>query len=392
MLALEGIVVLDLNRRYPGAYSAMFFADFGAEVIKVDPPGSVFPIPVIDSNTEFFAAHFASDRNKKSVVLNLKSDGGREAFYKLVKKADVLIEGFSPKVMKRLKADYDILKEINPRLIYCSLSGYGHTGPYADMPGHDMNYCGIAGATSMVGERNGQPYLVSNYLADMAGAGLHGVIGILIALMARQKTGRGQFVDVTYLDGVISLLAMDASFYFATGQVPRRGETHTTGAAPWAAIHRCKDGEYVTLGCAEPHFWENLCRALGREDLIPHQNSSDEKKREEVVSVLKGIFLTRTRDEWFEFFKDKETCFGPVYYLNETFSDPQVIHREMVVEIDHPRVGKVKQIGIPIKLSETPGQIRSLGTLVGAHTEDILRNLGYSQEELQKLREEKAIG
>ncbi|MDP6560897.1 MAG: CaiB/BaiF CoA-transferase family protein, partial [Candidatus Binatia bacterium] len=373
-------------------YSAMFFADFGAEVIKVDPPGSVFPIPELDSTTEFFAAHFASDRNKKSVVLNLKSDDGREAFYRLVKRADVLIEGFSPKVMKRLKTDYDTLKEINPGLIYCSLSGYGHTGPYADLPGHDMNYCGIAGATSMVGERNGQPYLVSNYLADMAGAGLHGVIGVLIALMARQKTGQGQFVDVTYIDGVISLLAMDASFYFATGKVPRRGETYTTGAAPWANVHRCKDGEYITLGCAEPHFWENLCRALGREDFIPYQNPPDEKKQEEVTKTLKEIFLTRTRDEWFEFFKDKDTCFGPVYNLDETFSDPQVKHREMVVEIDHPRVGKVKQIGIPIKLSETPGQIRSLGTLVGAHTDEILHDLGYSQGEIRKLREEKAIG
>lgn len=391
MMALEGIVVLDLARRYPGAYTAMFFGDFGAEVIKVDPPGSVFPIPVIDSSTELFAAHYAPDRNKKSVVLNLKSDEGREAFYRLVKRADVLIEGFSPKVMRRLKTDYDTLKEINPRLIYCSLSGYGHTGPYADMPGHDMNYCGIAGATSLIGEKNGQPYLASNFLADMAGAGLHGVIGILIALMARQKTGQGQFVDVTYIDGVVSLLTMDASFYFATGKVPKRGETHTTGAAAWAAVHRCKDGEYITLGCAEPHFWVNLCRALGREDLIPYQNTEDEQKREEVTAALKGIFLTRTRDEWFEFFKDKETCFGPVYDLSETFSDPQILHRQLMVELDHPRVGKVRQVGIPIKLSGTPGQIQSLGTPVGTHTEEVLRGLGYSPEELQKMRAAKAI-
>jgi crotonobetainyl-CoA:carnitine CoA-transferase CaiB-like acyl-CoA transferase len=177
MLALEGLVVLDLARRYPGAYSAMFFADFGAEVIKVDPPGAVFPIPAENVNEEKFAAHYASDRNKKSIILNLKSDEGREVFYRLVKKADILIEGFSPGVMKRLKTDYDTLKTINPRLIYCSLTGYGHDGPYAHMPGHDMNYSAIAGALSLVGERGGRPYLVSNLLADMAGAGLHSVIG-----------------------------------------------------------------------------------------------------------------------------------------------------------------------------------------------------------------------
>ena len=391
MLALEGLVVLDLARRYPGAYSAMFFADFGAEVIKVDPPVGCLPIQPENVSEEKFAAYYASDRNKKSIILNLKSDEGREAFHRLVKKADVLIEGFSPGVMKRLKTDYDTLKTINPRLIYCSLTGYGHDGPYAHMPGHDMNYSAIGGALSLVGERGGRPYLVSNLLADMAGAGLHSVIGILIALMARERTGRGQFVDISYVDGVISLLAMDASFYLATGKVPRRGETLTTGGAPWGNIYRCKDGEYITLGCAEPHFWVNLCRALGREDLIPY-HTPPEEKREEVISALAEIFLTRTRKEWCEFFKDKDTCFGPVYYLNETFSDPQVLHRQMVVELEHPNVGKVKQIGIPIKLSETPGQIRSLGVPTGTHTGEILTSLGYTKEEIQKLRQTKVIG
>jgi crotonobetainyl-CoA:carnitine CoA-transferase CaiB-like acyl-CoA transferase len=391
MLALEGLVVLDLARRYPGAYSAMFFGDFGAEVIKVDPPGAVFPIPAGDIDEERFAAYYASDRNKKSIILNLKSDEGREVFYRLVRKADILIEGFSPGVMKRLKTDYDTLKAINSRLIYCSLTGYGHDGPYAHMPGHDMNYSGISGALSLVGERGGRPYLVSNLLADMAGAGLHGVIGILIALLARERSGKGQFVDVSYVDGVISLLTMDASFYLLTGKLPRRGETATTGGAPWGNIYRCKDGEYITLGCAEPHFWVNLCRALGREDLIPYHNPPEEK-RDEVISSLAEIFLTKTREEWFEFFKDKDTCFGPVYYLNETFSDPQVLHRQMIIEQEHPKLGKVKQVGIPIKLSDTPGQIRNLGVPTGTHTDEVLIDLGYSREEIQKLRKAKAIG
>jgi crotonobetainyl-CoA:carnitine CoA-transferase CaiB-like acyl-CoA transferase len=390
MLALEGLVVLDLARRYPGAYSAMFFGDFGADVIKIDPPMGGLPVQPEEVSEEKFAAYYASDRNKKSIILNLKSDEGQEVFYRLAKKADILIEGFSPGVTKRLKIDYDKIKTINPRLIYCSLTGYGHDGPYADMPGHDMNYSAIAGALSLVGERGGRPYLVSNLLADMAGAGLHGVIGVLMALVAREKTGKGQFVDISYVDGVISLLTMDASFYFATGKIPRRGETFTTGGVPWGNIFRCKDGEYVTLGCAEPHFWVNLCKALGREDLAPHHNPPEEK-RDEVISALAEIFITRTRDEWFEFFKDKDTCFGPVYYLNETFSDPQVLHREMAVELEHPKFGKVKQVGIPVKLSDTPGQIRSLGVPTGTHTDEVLCDLGYSREELKKLRQTKAI-
>jgi len=391
LLALEGITVLDLARRYPGAYSAMFLADFGAEVIKVDPPGSVLPIPGVDTSGEEFAAHFAPDRNKKSITINLRHEEGLQVFYRLVRKADVLIEGFRPGVMKRLKADYETLREINPRLIYCSLSGYGHDGPFAPRPGHDMNYCAIAGALSLIGERNGRPYLASNFLADMAGAGLHGLIGILIALLARERTGRGQFVDVTYLEGVLSLMTMDVSLFLLTGRVPRRGETHTTGGAPWANVYRCKDGEYVTLGCAEPHFWENLCRALGREDLIPYHNPPPEK-RDEVIAALEQIFLTRTRDEWEEFFKDKETCFGPVYYLDEALCHPQVRHREMVLEIDHPRLGKVRQIGFPIKLSETPARLRSLGVPPGTHTEEVLQALGYSQEQIRRLRESGAVG
>jgi len=390
MHVLEEITVLDMTRRYPGAYSTMYLGDFGAEVIKIDPPPEKFSLPGVDASTPEFAANYAPDRNKKSIVIDLASDGGQEIFSRLVKKADVLVEGFRPGVMKRLKADYETLIEENPRLIYCSLTGFGHDGPYARMPGHDMSYCALAGALSMIGQRNGPPYLASNYLADVAGAGLHGVIGILLALIAREKTGRGQFVDIAFLDGVISLLVTDASLYFATGKVPRRGETPTTGAMPWANIYRCKDGEYISVGCIEIHFWENLCRAVGREDLIPHHSPPPEE-RDKVISEIGKVFLTQTRDEWFEFLKDKETCVGPVYYLNETFSDPQVLHRRMVVEVDHPELGKIKQTGIPIKLSETPGQIRSLGTLLGAHTNEILHDLDYDQEAIEDLRRSGAV-
>lgn len=390
MLALENVLVLDMNRRYPGAYSAMFLGDFGAEVIKIDPPGSTYPIPNIDTDSEKFTAYFAFDRNKKSIIINLKIPEGRKIFYELIRRADVLIEGFRPGVMERLQADYPTLEKINPRLIYCSLTGFGHDGPYSKIPAHDANYCGLGGILSFIGPKGGPPYLASNFLADIAGAGLHGAIGILIALIARTKTGRGQFIDVAYLDAVISLLAEQASYYFLTGQVPRRGETHNTGAAPWSNIYKCKDGEYITVQCFEPHLWENFCRELGRNDLIPYQNPSEEK-RNEIISILNTIFVTKTRDEWFSRLKNNEVCIGPVYYFNETFSDPHVLHRQMVVEKEHQKFGKIRQTGIPIKLSKTPGQIRNLGTKLGFHTNEIMQAIGYADQEIQRLREIGAI-
>ena len=391
MSGLAGTVVLDLARRYPGAYSTMILGDFGAEVIKIDPPGAALPLLERDTSNERFTAYYALDRNKKSIIIDLKKEDGLEAFYRLVRRADVLVEGFRPGVMSRLKADYATLKEMNPKLVYCSLTGYGHDGPYAGMPGHDANYCALGGVLSLIGPRDGPPCTPSNFIADMAGAGLNGVIGILLALVARQRTGQGQFVDVTYLDSVVSLLTgEDASAYFYTGKVPRRGQTQLTGDQPWYNIYRCKDGEYFTVSCIESQFWENLCRSLGREDLVSHYDEPP-AKRAEVISEFARIFLTRTRDEWFEFLKDKDVCIAPVNYLNETFSNPQVLHRHMVVEIDHPRHGKVRQVGIPIKLSETPGSIRSLGTVNGAHTEEVLLTLGYSQEEIGKLLSSTAV-
>lgn len=392
MLPFSGLVILDFTRGYPGAFTTMILGDFGAEVIRIDPPGMKSRGQDVDP--EELAAYNTVYRNKRSIIINLKSEEGQAVLHRLAKKADILLEGFRPGVMDRLNVGYETLKKINPRLIYCSLSGFGQSGPYVSKPAHDMNYISFGSVLGLIGQRNGSPYLPSNFIADLAGAALHGTIGILIALMARERTGKGQFVDVAYLDSVISMLSLEAPNYFRTGKVPRRGETILTGAVPWTNVYKCKDGEYVTIACIEPQFWVNLCQALGKEELIRLQTQpwGPSEEMDAATSELAEILLTKTRDEWFEFFDGMDVCFGPVYYMNETFSNPQVLHREMVVELNHPRLGKIKQIGHPIKLSDTPAEIRSLGTPDGSHTEEILRELGYTKEDIEKLRSSETVG
>lgn len=388
-LPLAGIKIVDLSRMAPGPYCTMLLADLGAEVIKIEEAG--FGMIPLNVDAETWAAYYALDRNKRSIILNLKMKEARQVVYELVKTADVVVEGFRPGVAKRLKVGYENVRRINPRIIYCSISGYGQDGPYRDLPGHDGNYIAVAGALSAMAIREGRPAIPLNLLGDYAGGGLQAAFGIVVALMARERLGTGQLVDIALVDGVISLLNWEASMFFASGEVPKWGDTPLTGAVPCGYVYETKGGGFVSIGCFEVKFWENLCRALGREDLIPYQYATG-KDKEKVCSQLNRIFLTKTKEEWFQLLSPKDIPITPVYNLDEVFSDPHVLHRKMVVEVDHPKLGKVKQVGIGVKLSKTPGKIRTTAPLPGQHTDKILVSLGRSKEEIKKLRKIGAIG
>ena len=386
-LPLEGIRILDLSRQLPGPYCTLLLGDFGAEVIKVEDPARRWP-PVGETDP----TSLALDRNKKSIALNLKTSDGREIFYELARRVDVILEGFRPGVATRLGVDYETIKKINPRIIYCSLSGYGQDGPYRNLVGHDINYIAIGGVLGITGESGGPPIIPGIQIADLGGGGMFAAIGILVALIAREKTGRGQFIDVAMLDGVVSWLSMHAWMFLAGFQVfPfKRGEMVLNGGVPCYNIYETKDGKYIAVGALEPWFWENLCKALGLESFIPDQFATEERGME-VRSALRDVFRTKSRDEWFDLLKDKDVSVGPVNTFDEVFSNPQVLHREMLVEMDHPTLGKIKQIGIPMKFSDTPGKIRSPPPFLGQHTEEILQSLGYEKEKIMELRKENVI-
>lgn len=388
--ALESFRVIDLCRSYPPAFASAVMADFGADVIRVDDPGFVFPLP-LEGGPEEFSAYWFLDRNKKSLSLNLKSGQGLEIFYKLLERADVIIENSKPGTMEDLGIGYKIIKDRNPKIIYCSVSGYGQDGPYSQLPGHDPNYLSIAGVLDLLGEKGRPPIIPSNIVADMGGAAMHSLAAILIALLAREKTGQGQFIDISYTDTSFSLLVTQIATYFLTGSAPTRGEHLMTGSEPFLSNYRTKDGNYINIACVEPGLWENLCRALSCEHFVPDQWTRDREKKKEIFLFFKNIFLTKTRDEWWEWAKKHNIAATPVLKLEEAFNDPQIRHRKMILEQDHPTLGKVKQLGSPFKLSKTPPKQSGFSPTPGEHTNEILEELGYDRHKIKVLRETKVI-
>ena len=392
MAALKGIRILDLTLTLPGPYCTHLLADFGAEVIKIENPetgGDWFRYE--SPSLRGWGIRFLDlNRNQKSVTLNLKSPKGKDIFFALARTSQVIVEGFRPGVVERLGIDYAQVKKVNPGIVYCSISGYGQDGPYRLLAGHDINYMGYGGILDSQGYEDRPPTLPSVFIADYSGGGLMATVGILVALAAVPQIGKGQYVDISMFDGVVGLQHAAVAEHFSTGKSPQRGKFWASGNIPCYSLYETKDGKAISLGPLEPHFWATLCRLLGREDFIPHEWASGEK-REEIYAFLRKTFRQKTREEWLAFFKGKDVCLGPVNEVEEMLEDPQVHHRQMIVEVEHPQAGWMKQIGIPIKLSGTPGEINYPAPSLGQHTEELLRELGYDLHAIEELRREKAI-
>jgi len=371
---LRNLKMLDLSRQLPGPYCSMLLADLGVDVLVVAAPNDPMGlgIPLIQ-------------RSKRSMTLNLKLEEGKEVFQRLVADADILLEGFRPGVTQRLGIDYDTLAKKNPGLVYCSISGFGQDGPYRDKVGHDINYLGYAGVIGVSGAAEQPPTIMPVQVADIGGGALTATVGILAALLARQHTGRGQYVDISMMDGGVAWNVFHMLMYLVRRQQPERGKTQLTGHYPCYAIYETKDGKYVTVGALEGHFWRNLCTALGVEDFIPDQFSEGER-REEMFRVIREKFRQKTQSEWLLLLEPIDICFGPVNSIEEVFADPQVKARGMIHDI-----GGQKLIGSPIKLSDTPPADPTPVPDFGQHTDETLRGLGFSEAEIAKLHESRVV-
>jgi alpha-methylacyl-CoA racemase len=393
-LPLEGVRILDLSRLLPGPFCTLLFADFGADVIKVEDTGAGdytrwSPPGYNNADTSAAGANFlALNRGKRSIRIDLKTQAGKEVLLRLARDADVLLESFRPGVMDRLGVGYELLREENPRLVYCAISGYGQDGPNRDRSGHDMNYLGLNGLLGLTGEADGPPVQAAGQIADIGGGSLMAAIGILVALRERDRSGEGQFVDCSMFDGAFSWLAMVAASAMA-GLTPSRGVMPLAGALTCYRPYACADG-YVTLGALEPKFWQAFCRGVEREDLINHGFDPPGSDAHREVCE---IFASRTREQWREFASAHDCCLEPVLDFDEVLASEQVRARELVIELEQPGIDEpVKLLGVPIKLSRTPADpSRSPAPGLGEHTHKVLAEAGYADEEIAALHESGAV-
>ena len=385
---LNGVRVLDCSRLLPGGYATLLMADLGADVVKVEEPVRGDYIrwtpPLVDGES---TAHRALNRGKRSVVVNLKDPAGAELLRRLSGGFDVLVESFRPGVMDRLGVGPSALMDSNPRLVYCAISGYGQDGPYRDRVGHDLNYIGFAGMLDLNGIDGGPPVVPAVQVGDMAGGGMAAVIGVLAALLERERTGRGRFVDTAMMDGVVSWLSIHAGAFLQSGEEPRRGRMPLSGAYACYGVYECGDGKWITVGALEPQFWTALCTTLELPDLVHTQFGPDDQQqtmRERLSSVL----ATKPRDEWLERLSAIEACVGPVNSPSEAFADPQVEHRGLVAEVDGRRVGPSSPFVLDgerfQRLTPAPG--------LGEHTDEVLAWVGLSEHEVADLHARGVIG
>lgn len=387
-LPLEGVRVLDLSRLLPGPFASLLLADFGADVIKVEDTGAgdytrVYP-PYAEGAEESAksVAFLALNRNKRSIRLDLKQDEGRQTLLRLVEDADVVLESFRPGVLDRLGVGYATMRERNPAIVYCAITGFGQTGPLKDRPGHDLNYLGLNGVLALNGVRDGPPVNGGVQIADVGGGSLMGVIGILAALRHAERTGEGQFVDISMTDGGLALAAMDAAITLQ-GAAPRRGRTLLTGEHLCYRPYACADG-YISVGALEPKFWAAFCQGVEREDLIPHQFDPPGSPAH---AEVEAIALGRTRAEWEAFGRERDACVEPIWELEEALETDAIREREMVVALEQPGTSEpVRALGVPIKLSLTPGDVhRRPAPSLGEHTAEVLREIGASDDEITAL-------
>ena len=391
---LSGMVVLDLTQILAGPMCTMVLADMGADVIKVEKPNGgddnrrMGPPFIKDWSAGFLAVN----RNKRSLALDLRKESGRNVFCRLTKQADVVVENFRPGVMERLGLGFEELKEVNPRLVYCTISGFGSTGPARNRGGFDLVAQGVSGLMSITGHPNSPPAKVGVPVTDLT-AGLFGANGIMAAYIHALKTGQGQLVDTSLLEAGVAYTVWESSVYFADGEIPGPlGSAHRV-SAPYQAL-RTRNG-YLNLGAATQPTWEQLCRAIGREDLMEDEkfrNPWDRKAREEeLAALLEETFSSEDTEHWLELLDGAGVVAGPIYNMEQVYQDPQVLAREMLVDFEDPELGTIRNIGVPVKMSTTPGSIRRRAPGIGEHSSEILLERGFSKEEVDVLLEEGTV-
>jgi len=372
-------MVLDLSRLLPGPYCSMILADHGARVIALENKR-------FNKDAPFLASLY---RNKEHISLDLKTQKGKAIFFKLVQRADILLEGFRPGVTARLGVDYERVKKANPKIIYCSITGYGQTGPYKDRVGHDANYIGIAGVLDLMGEKNKPPSIPGVQIADIAGGGMNAVIGILLALHAREKSGQGQYIDISMTDSMASLLHIPLFFYQLTGRMFERSDNILSHRYAFYTTYETADKNYLTIGAIETRFWERLCEILKVPEYAALQY--DEARRQEIIDSLREKFKQKNLAQWEQKLSGLDICWGPVNNLEQALEDSHLRHRKMVVDFEDQNGHKIPTLGVPVKLSQTPGSLRTPPTDCGKNTRDVLSELGFSTDEIQQFFETNVV-